>query len=168
MPNAIECFRAERVGDCTIASLTLIKFSGVLTVLGLPEPLSLSVDPVSSNVRTQFAMTLRWGTVSWRARLNCSRNARWVATNDRPFSKNVRTAKPRCSPDQTMVMTNNGMACPTKWNHHNRTIPTTREVPTFQNCTVWFAPQFVIKIWLHINRIHNNATLLRDTRMTVK
>jgi hypothetical protein len=140
MPNAIECFRAERVGDCTIASLTLVKLSGVLVVFGLPEPLGFSVESVSSNVLTQFAITLWWGTVLWRAWLNCSRRARWVAMKDRPFSKNVRTVKPGYSPDQTMVMTDNDMARPTKWNHHNRTISTTREVPNFQNCTVWFAP----------------------------
>jgi len=64
MSNTIECFRAEGIGDYTTASLTLVKFSSVLDVLGLPEPRSFSVEPVSSNVRTQFAITLQRGTVS--------------------------------------------------------------------------------------------------------
>jgi len=47
MPNAIQCFPAERLGDCTTASLTLLKFSGVLDILGLPKPLGFSVESVS-------------------------------------------------------------------------------------------------------------------------
>jgi len=37
------------------------------------------------------------------------------------------------------LITDNGMVHPTKLDHHNRTIFTTLEVPTTQNCTVWFA-----------------------------
>lgn len=51
--NVIEGFRAE--SDCT-TSLTLIKFSRILTVLGLPEVLGFSAEPFSSNIRNYLRL----------------------------------------------------------------------------------------------------------------
>ena len=61
MANASECFRAERLGDCSTAALTKATFSGVLTVFGLPPPLGLLVEPVSSNASTQRLIALPSG-----------------------------------------------------------------------------------------------------------
>ena len=70
IPKATACFRAERLGDCSIDSLTNCTFSGVLTVLGgAPCPSLLRVLPVSSGMRyPQFdSVSRRNGFGTWNA-----------------------------------------------------------------------------------------------------
>lgn len=56
MPNVIESFQVERKKDFITTSFTLIKFSGVLAVLGLPEFLGFNVKPVSLNIHTNLRL----------------------------------------------------------------------------------------------------------------
>jgi len=59
MPSEIACFQGERVCDCSIASVTLVKLLGVLAILGVPTLLGFGIGQVSSNMRIQFPKTLR-------------------------------------------------------------------------------------------------------------
>lgn len=124
----------------TTTSLTNFELMDVLAVLGLPKLAGFSVKPVASKVRTQFAIKLRWGTVSQRARLKCSRKG--------PLSGNERTAifKNRADGEATVFSgPNHNNDPPNAMRRLTCSYPLAhREIPTLKNCTVRSAAQWLV------------------------
>lgn len=57
IPRAPACFRAERVGDCSIDALTASMFSEVLTLLGRPAGFLETANPVVPTLLIHLRMS---------------------------------------------------------------------------------------------------------------
>ena len=61
---AAACFRAERLGDCSIDARTRCTFSGVLAFRGRPLGFLNNADPLALTFETHRRIVFRSGTAS--------------------------------------------------------------------------------------------------------
>ena len=92
---------------------------------GRPGGFRFNVDPVARMFETHSRIVFRSGTGVRRPNLKCLRNALCVAITDSLFLKNVSTTKPRCSPDQSMALSEHGKIAANQRDHSHYCIPST-------------------------------------------
>ena len=97
---------------------------------GRPGGFRFNVDPVARMFETHSRIVFRSGKGARRPSLKCLRNALCVAITDSLFLKNVSTTKPRCSPDQPMVSSENGKIAANQRDHSHHYTPSTARAVT--------------------------------------
>ena len=103
--NAIEWRRAERWRLRWNARATRRTFSGVRTIRGWPGGFLLTMDALVLNCVTQFNTVWRVGTFPFLPMSKFRWKTRCISVAESLFLKNVSTANPRCSSNQSSVIT---------------------------------------------------------------